>query len=143
MLKQPCDAFSIHPTVHTPHQKHKDKKSHARINTHIHTNTHTLMHTHTRTHACTHIHTQHAVFIWYRAFLAHKWIWHAWPLFGSHMNEACLYEWVLSYVSVSCLIWTSHVSYEWAMSHMNASCLIWMWWWHSHCVGPIHMSNVS
>jgi len=32
------------------------------------------------------------------------------------------YEWVMSHMNESCLIWMSHVSYEWVMSHMNESC---------------------
>jgi len=39
----------------------------------------------------------------------------------------CIYRYVLvstSYMSLPSI--SSHVSYEWVMSHMNESCLIWM-----------------
>jgi len=55
------------------------------------------------------------------------------------------YEWVMSYINASCLVWMSHVArmnescqghselmpaschtYEWVMSHINESCLVWM-----------------
>jgi len=32
------------------------------------------------------------------------------------------YEWVMSRMNETCLIWMSHVTYEWVMSHMNQSC---------------------
>ena len=35
------------------------------------------------------------------------------------------YEWVMSHMNESCLIWMCHVSYEWVISHLNGSCLIW------------------
>ena len=51
----------------------------------------------------------------------------------SHMNESCLiwmdhvtYEWVMSHMNESRHIWMSHVTYEWIMSHMKDSCHIWM-----------------
>jgi len=45
-----------------------------------------------------------------------------WHVCMSHVS----YEWVMSHMNESCLLWMSHVSYEWVMSHMNESCLIWI-----------------
>jgi len=74
---------------------------------------------------------------------------------ASYLNESChAYEWVMSHMNESCLIWMSHVTYEWIcvtwlihkwhviymtnescithriwmshVTHMNESCLIWM-----------------
>jgi len=44
---------------------------------------------------------------------------HVWSQAMSHVS----YEWVMSHMNESCLIWMSHVSYEWVMSHMNKSYL--------------------
>jgi len=49
------------------------------------------------------------------------------------------YEWVMSHMNESCLVWTSHVTHEWVMSHMSESCLIWM----SHVSYESVMSHMS
>jgi len=66
--------------------------------------------------------------IWWggKHFFSYEWV-------MSHVNESYLIwlshvpcEWVMSYVKESCPIWRSHVPYECIMSHMIESCPIWM-----------------